>query len=226
MPAALLIPKLSRFQNEHPDIPFHLETRSEPPETRHMDVDVAILLGTGNWPDLVAERLAPETVVAGGQPRALKGRTISEPGDLRSSTCSMPSPRLNDWERWFRIMGVTDINAYRGMRFDSSNLAYQAGGQSAWCRHGRTSTYVQARDRARAIDGCCSHATHNGAFVLPGVSAGQKSDDPRVMAFARMASERVFMCRRSCGGIATGRLTSSLHRSPLLLQGQAFRLSR
>jgi len=138
----VLIPRLSRFQNAFPDIPFHLETRSDPPETSHMDVDAAIVLGTGEWPDLVAEKLAPEELLAVASPKLLEGRTLRDPSELRTFTLLHALPRLNDWERWFRLMGVSDINAYRGMRFDTSGLAYQAAVNQLGVAMAQT-TYVE-----------------------------------------------------------------------------------
>jgi LysR family transcriptional regulator, glycine cleavage system transcriptional activator len=177
----VLIPRLSRFQNEFPNILFHLETRSEPPETRHMDVDAAIVLGAGDWPDLVAERLAPEELLAVASPKLMGGRTLHDPAELKDFTLLHAVPRLNDWERWFRLMGVSDINAYRGMRFDTSGLTYQAAVNQLGVAMAQT-TYVQDEiEQGRLTVLFATALVTERSFYV--VYTPEKENDARVMAF-------------------------------------------
>jgi LysR family glycine cleavage system transcriptional activator len=138
----VLIPRLSRFQREFPDIPFHIETWAGTPNPRNLDVDVAIMLGTGDWPNLVAEELCPEELLPVASPKLLGGRTLTGASELASFTLLHAVPRLNDWEQWFMLMGIHNINAYRGMRFDTSGMAYQAAVNELGVAMAQT-TYVQ-----------------------------------------------------------------------------------
>ncbi len=122
----VLIPRLARFQEAFPDIPFQVETSPGPPDPSRMDVDVAVMLGTGDWPGLLAEELCREELLPVCSPRLLGGRTLSSVDDLKSFTLLHAVPRLSDWEQWFKAMGPCSIDPYRGMRFDSSGMAYQA----------------------------------------------------------------------------------------------------
>jgi LysR family transcriptional regulator, glycine cleavage system transcriptional activator len=138
----VLIPRLSRFQQEFPDIPFHIETWPGLPDPRHLDVDLAIVLGTGNWADLIAEELCPEELLPVASPKLLGGRVLNSANDLKEFTLLHAVPRLNDWEQWFKLMGISDINAYRGMRFDTSGMAYQAAINELGVAMAQT-TYIQ-----------------------------------------------------------------------------------
>jgi LysR family glycine cleavage system transcriptional activator len=138
----VLIPRLARFQHEFPDIPFHIETWAGAPDPRSLDVDVAIMLGTGDWPNLVAEELCPEELLPVASPKLLGGRILGSASDLASLALLHAVPRLNDWEQWFKLMGVHDVDAYRGMRFDTSGMAYQAAVNELGVAMAQT-TYVQ-----------------------------------------------------------------------------------
>lgn len=138
----VLIPRLSRFQNEFPDIPFHIETWAGLPDPRHLDVDVAIVLGTGDWENLIAEELCPEELLPVASPKLLGGRVLASANDLKGFTLLHAVPRLNDWEQWFKVMGISDINPYRGMRFDTSGMAYQAAINELGVAMAQT-TYIQ-----------------------------------------------------------------------------------
>ena len=138
----VLIPRLARFQQSFPDIPFHIETWSQAPDPSKLEADVAIMLGTGDWPNLVAEELCAEELLPVASPKLLAGRVLTEAGELTSFTLLHAVPRPNDWEQWFRLMGVRDIDAYRGMRFDTSGMAYQAAVNDLGVAMAQT-TYVQ-----------------------------------------------------------------------------------
>jgi LysR family glycine cleavage system transcriptional activator len=122
----VLIPRLARFQEEYPDIAFQVETSPGPPDPSRMDVDVAVMLGVGDWPDLAAEALCREELLPVCNPKLLGGRKLTHVDDLAAFTLLHAVPRLSDWEQWFKSMGACTVDPYRGMRFDSSGMAYQA----------------------------------------------------------------------------------------------------
>jgi LysR family glycine cleavage system transcriptional activator len=103
---------------------------------------VAIVLGTGNWADLIAEELCPEELLPVASPKLLGGRVLSSANDLKAFTLLHAVPRLNDWDQWFKLMGIADIDAYRGMRFDTSGMAYQAAINELGVAMAQT-TYIQ-----------------------------------------------------------------------------------
>jgi len=122
----VLIPRLWRFQETFPDIPFQLETSQGLPDPPRLDVDVAVVLGRGDWPELNSETLCREELLPVCSPRLLAGRTVKQPRDVADLPLLHAVPRLNDWEQWFASMDVTGVDPYRGMRFDTSGMVYQA----------------------------------------------------------------------------------------------------
>ncbi len=83
----VLIPRLARFQHDYPDIPFHIETWAGLPDPRHLDVDVAILLGTGAWDNLIAEALCPEELLRWRAPSCWRGACCATPTSSSRSRC-------------------------------------------------------------------------------------------------------------------------------------------
>jgi LysR family glycine cleavage system transcriptional activator len=51
---------------------------------------------------------------------------LKRPEDLASVTLLHDKPRLQDWGRWLRVAGIDGVDAGKGPRFESLNLAMQA----------------------------------------------------------------------------------------------------
>jgi LysR family glycine cleavage system transcriptional activator len=178
----VLIPRLARFQHEFPEIPFHIETWAGAPNPKNLDVDVAIMLGTGDWPNLIAEELCPEELLPVASPKLLDGRILTDASELTAFTLLHAVPRLNDWEQWFKLMGVHNINAYRGMRFDTSGMAYQAAVNELGVAMAQT-TYVQEDiEQGRLVALFDTPLRTERSYYV--VYAPGKRDDRKILAFA------------------------------------------
>jgi LysR family glycine cleavage system transcriptional activator len=77
-----LMPRLSEFRLEHPEVELMLNPTTELIELAPGGIDVAIRYGRGHWIGLEAELLLPTTYVMVGAPSLLGERRISEPRDL------------------------------------------------------------------------------------------------------------------------------------------------
>jgi LysR family transcriptional regulator, glycine cleavage system transcriptional activator len=121
----VLIPRLARFRERHPDITFQVETSHTAPDPGS-EIDIAVRLGTGDWPDLVAEELFPEELLPVGSPTLLCGRALTSAEDFRQFTLLHAAPRPNDWQQWLKRAGVENIDAHKGMQFEHSGMVYQA----------------------------------------------------------------------------------------------------
>ena len=123
--AKWLVPRLGRFQAQHPDIEVRIaaDTRL----TRFDDgVDVAIRAGRGHWPDLVCERLMSEELYPVCSPRLLAGPVrLVEPDDLRHHTL-LHDDFEHDWRMWLQAAGVSGVDWRRGPRFSDSSMVVQA----------------------------------------------------------------------------------------------------
>jgi LysR family transcriptional regulator, glycine cleavage system transcriptional activator len=122
-----LLPRLSRFRDEHPDIDVLLQTTDHKVDFAREDVDLAIRHGKGiPDPGLKSELLMAEVLFAVCSPALLRGaKPLREPADIRHH------PLLHDdypvgWEDWCRAAGLTGIDMTRGASFTDSSLAIQA----------------------------------------------------------------------------------------------------
>jgi len=121
-----LLPRLTRFQVEHPEIDVLLQTSEEVVDFTRRDVDLAIRLGTGRWPDLRVERLMTEDLFpVCGPTLPTSSRPLNVPEDLRHHTLLHDDYEIG-WEQWCRAAGVEGIDVRRGPRFDNSALMIQA----------------------------------------------------------------------------------------------------
>ncbi|BBK29600.1 LysR family glycine cleavage system transcriptional activator [Stella humosa] len=123
--AKWLVPRLGRFQAEHPDIEVRIAA-----DTRLSSfddgVDVAIRAGRGHWPGLVCERLMSEALYPVCSPRLLAGALpLCEPQDLRHHTL-LHDDFEHDWRMWLHAAGVDGVDWRRGPRFSDSSMVVQA----------------------------------------------------------------------------------------------------
>jgi LysR family glycine cleavage system transcriptional activator len=71
--AKWLMPRLERFNTQHPDIDIRLNTTTRVIEFSREDVDIAVRYGGGAWPGLEVIKLMSEEVFPICSPKLLKG---------------------------------------------------------------------------------------------------------------------------------------------------------
>jgi LysR family glycine cleavage system transcriptional activator len=122
-----LIPRLSSFHASHSDIDVKLTTSLQPTSLEEANVDGAIRLGTGDWNGLRAYRLVANQLVPVCRPdRLRRWPHLKHPEGLAKETLLHSLARPDDWADWLHAAGVTSVNAYTGLKYESSVLAYQA----------------------------------------------------------------------------------------------------
>ncbi|MFT4510071.1 transcriptional regulator GcvA [Caballeronia sp. 15711] len=122
-----LIPLMSRFHDEFPEIEVRLTTSTAPIDFERQSVDAAIRSGPGGWPGLEADFLAPLELMPVASPR-LQQQTqpLAKPADLRRHTLLHSLARPDDWTSWLHAAGETRTDGYGGLKFESSALAFEA----------------------------------------------------------------------------------------------------
>jgi LysR family transcriptional regulator, glycine cleavage system transcriptional activator len=122
-----LIPRLSRFQSRHPEVELLLSTSTRLIDFSREAFDCAIRLGTGGWPDIAAEQLYREELVAACSPQWLAASRLRAPRDLERVTLIQSKARRQDWLRYFKAAGVAEFTLpRRGPVFETRALAIQA----------------------------------------------------------------------------------------------------
>lgn len=127
-----LIPRLALFSRAHPEIEVRLTASLLPASFELGGVDAAIRSGSGHWPGLMADPLAPLELVPVCRPGLLSGAATPAEA-LRGVTLLHSLSRPDDWSTWLRSAGAAaaGISARNGMKFENSAMAYEAALQGA-----------------------------------------------------------------------------------------------
>jgi len=117
-----LIPRLSEFRSEEPDIDVRFTTGGAAVPFGE-DWSCGIKLGTGDWPGLVAEPLFAGDLLPVCAPRL--AAQLKRPGDLRGPHLLRVAHASDDWPSWLKAAGVARVTA-RGTEFQFYGQALQA----------------------------------------------------------------------------------------------------
>jgi len=142
--AKWLLPRLSAFQEAHPDIDVRITTSTGLIDFRGGDVDAAIRYGRGHWPGLRAEWLMADEMFPVCSPMLLTGkRPLRCPEDLRDHVLLHNTNNGDDWRLWLTAAGLpSDISKQPGITFDLILMTVQAAIDGMGVAMGRT-TYVK-----------------------------------------------------------------------------------
>lgn len=121
-----LVPRLGKFERAGPRWSVWLDTSLRVIDLVAEQVDIAVRVGLGEWPGLVAERLMPVTVSPMASPALLASvGGVQSPLDL----LKLPLFREDDesWEAWFEAAGhKVPPGVARGTRLDNQQIMGRA----------------------------------------------------------------------------------------------------
>lgn len=123
--AMWLLPRLGRFRAAHPEIDVRLSSDSELVDFARSDYDVGIRTGRARWAGLRSHLILTERLAVVCSPELARSVRLKEPRDLARVTLLHDEPRER-WAIWFRRLGITDIDPWRGPGFSHSNMVIQA----------------------------------------------------------------------------------------------------
>lgn len=125
-----LVPRMSRFQDRHPDIDLRITAADRMVAFGRDAVDVAVRFGAGSWPGLRADFVVEEFVAPVCTP-SLAAR-LRTPADLVHVTLlheeMAPLPGFPVWSTWLRaadVHGMSDAEQH-GPRFSHTHIMLQA----------------------------------------------------------------------------------------------------
>jgi len=129
-----LMPRLTSFQKEFPDIDVRIDARNTIVDLVNDDIDVGIRFGDGEYDGLEAEYLFSQSVIPVCNPCLLKGETkLLTPNDLKNHTLLhshddyfFTDNTHVDWEMWIATVGEKGVDASRGLHFSQHNLLIEA----------------------------------------------------------------------------------------------------
>ncbi len=121
-----LLPRLTTFHEQHPDIEVTLTTSLQPVDFSSEDVDGAIRLSRPPV-GLAFDRLVPNRLRPVCSPEFLRmHETLNGdcPDALRHVALLHSLARRDDWAKWLDAAGVHGVNPLAGLSYESSTLAY------------------------------------------------------------------------------------------------------
>ncbi|MEK7943201.1 LysR substrate-binding domain-containing protein [Pigmentiphaga sp. YJ18] len=119
-----LIPRLPRFQREHPRITLTLVTRL-PFNFQNNSLDAAINLGNTRWPGARSDWLMDEHMIVVCTPE-MAATTLRSPDDLPRVPMLQMTFRPHAWHDWLTASGLPAEGTAGGMRFESFSLVLRA----------------------------------------------------------------------------------------------------
>lgn len=121
-----LLPHLHGFYQAHPGVTVHIHSRIGPIDFHTADIDAAITVGSGDWPELTAHRLYHEFLVAVASPQALeKGHRPAPAWAARQTLLSVAS-NPQAWAEWFTHYGLDHRLMRIGPSFELTSHLIQA----------------------------------------------------------------------------------------------------
>lgn len=130
--AKWLVPRLSDFQRNYPEIDLRLHTSNDVVNLQKGTVDVAIRYGRGHYPGLSVNSLMSDTFIPVCSPLLLmRKKSLKYPADLvhfplLQFEWTHLGPDAPTWKNWLETAGIHSIDLNRGIKFDEESLAIQA----------------------------------------------------------------------------------------------------
>jgi len=122
----LLLPKLEALNALIPDTDILLNTPASSMAEHSTDVDLSILLGTDNWPNLTTHRLFAGHLVVAAAPSLMKGFDSNSYKSLDGQTLLVHENRPDAWADWAKALDIEQPKAGKMLRFDSMSSVMQA----------------------------------------------------------------------------------------------------
>jgi LysR family transcriptional regulator, glycine cleavage system transcriptional activator len=181
--AKWLLPRLSAFQEAHPEIDVRITTSTGLVEFRNGDVDAAIRYGRGHWPGLRAAWLMADEMFPVCSPALLTGkRPLRSPEDLRDHVLLHNTNNGDDWRLWLTAAGLPpDISKQPGITFDLILMTVQAAIDGMGVAMGRTTYVKDDIAKSRLVVPFEIALPADAGFYL--VSPEGAPDSPKLLAF-------------------------------------------
>lgn len=120
-----LIPRLTDFHEQHPDIKVRLTTHVEAVDFQRDHVDLGIVYGISPWAGLRSDLVFRDSLVPVVSPRLLA--TLERPYTL-TKVLALPmlhSRRRAQWSDWFSAVGIDRRLMEHDMYFEDVTILYQ-----------------------------------------------------------------------------------------------------
>lgn len=178
-----LLPRLSAFQEQHPEIDVRITTSSELVDFRRGDVDAAIRYGRGQWAGLRADWLMADQMFPVCSPALLKGpNALKAPEDIARFTLLHTSGYADDWRVWLTAAGLpAGIAKQPGLTFDLSFMTVQAAVDGIGIAIGHTAFVQDDIVKGRLVAPFDMTLPEDAGYYF--VAPQEKTKVPKIVAF-------------------------------------------
>jgi LysR family transcriptional regulator, glycine cleavage system transcriptional activator len=178
--ARWLTRRLSLFSATHPELEIHLHLVNDEADFKRMDLDLAIVWGTDNWPELETELLMPLNITAVCSPSlANSGPALQKIADLKNH-CLLHESGREFWKTWFDSAGHEHIKPARHLVMDDANVLHQAAIEGQGVALGATALLEDELSRG-VLTQPFKHSVSLGGYYI--VHPAGARNRPNVSAF-------------------------------------------
>ena len=176
-----LVPRISRFSVEHPDIDVRIKAVDFDEGFLEDDVDVAIYYGKGRWSGVKADKLHTENLTPLCSHMLFNGpKPLNSLSDLKHHVLLHDLSR-EAWKNWLKSVGVSGVNVNQGPVFSHSMLVLQAAALGQGIALGNTILARPELDAGRLIMPFEEKVASRDAFYL--VCDEAQADLGKIAAF-------------------------------------------
>ena len=125
--ARWLLPRLADFESRHRDVQVSLSVEQKVENLGTSDIDVAIRMGKGPWPDFDCEPLMDDALYPVMSPAFFaRSKRPSLPRHLKTLKLLHDRDPSASWNAWRDAYGPEDLDVRSGPRLTSSDLVIRA----------------------------------------------------------------------------------------------------
>ena len=182
-----LIPRLTRFTSQHPDILIDIKTSVTPIKFRPEESGIIIDYGTREMSDVVAQPLFNDVIAPMCHPKLLRGRQrLDSPLEVGRYPLLHSRRRRQDWADWFAHVGAKDA-PNDGSIFDNSSLTYQAAKEGIGIAMGQVHLLDAELASGELVIPFDRRLARNYGYYL--LYPKRVKQDPRVIAFHKWITD-------------------------------------
>ncbi len=125
-----LVPRITRFQEQYPEIELRLESSIDYIDFENSDTDMAVYYGKGHWSGIEAHLMRNIYMTPVMSPSLLEGDgAINAPIDMMKHTLINVTGRNQEWVKILQKLGVSVTKMNKTISFSSTSLAVSAAAE-------------------------------------------------------------------------------------------------
>lgn len=119
--SAVLMPRLSSFIEDHPQIELRIDSTIQAVDLTPGGIDLAIRYGTGRWPGLEAKMLLPGCLTVVASRELIGDRVLTNPAELLEFTLLQEQASV-EFDLWLEKVGISPDANRRVVRMPGNML--------------------------------------------------------------------------------------------------------